>query len=86
MQDGKYKMRLFEFSDDDLDAGYYSQSDDQFNILKIKNIRSPHITLKHLNRLKKMRAAKDLENLIRADTLELMYSVPNEAPGGPGGL
>jgi hypothetical protein len=81
-------MRLFEFdSEDDLDAGYYTPSDDQFNILTIKNTRSPHLTLRHLNRLKKMRAAKELENLIRADTLELMYSVPDESAGGPpGGL
>lgn len=47
--------------------------------------RKPVITLLNLNKLKKMRAAKDLEMLMRSDFLEIMYAVPDE-DGGGGGL
>jgi len=46
--------------------------------------RKPRITLAHLNRLKKMRAAKDLETLMRQDLMQLMYSAPDEQAGGMG--
>ena len=40
----------------------------------------------HLNKLKKMRAAKDLENLMRGDFLEIIYGAPSEeqVEGGAG--
>lgn len=46
--------------------------------------RKPTITLMSLNKLKKMRAAKDLENLMRADFLEIIYGSASEEaqPGG----
>jgi hypothetical protein len=31
-----------------------------------------------------MRAAKDLENLIRADFMQTIYGTPEESQGGPG--
>jgi len=51
-----------------------------------KDSRKPTITLFHLNKLKKMRAAKDLENLMRGDFLEIIYGAPSEeqAEGGGG--
>jgi hypothetical protein len=47
--------------------------------------RKPTITLKELNKLKKMRAAKDLEELMRGDFLEIIYGAAGEeaAAGGP---
>jgi hypothetical protein len=67
----------------DLDAGYYDPADDKYNQIRLDDTRQPRVTLKHLNRLKKMRAARQLENLVRRDTLEIMYSQPDEgaAPG-----
>lgn len=48
--------------------------------------RKPKITLAHLNRLKKMRAAKDLQELMRGDFMEIIYgSVSEPGAEGPGG-
>lgn len=74
-------MRLYEFDMDTI--GSYSASNDKLNQTHLNAITKPRLTLKHLNRLKKMRASEDLENLIRSDTLELMYS--QEAMNGGGG-
>ena len=48
--------------------------------------RKPTITLVSLNKLKKMRAAKDLENLMRGDFLEIIYASGAEEGAGGGGL
>lgn len=67
----------------DLDANYTTASDDRYDQQQLTDTRKPHITLRHLNKLKKMRAARDLENLVRRDTMELLYGVPSEeAPPG----
>lgn len=44
--------------------------------------RKPTITLVNLHKLKKMRAAKDLENLMRGDFLEIIYGASGEQTGG----
>ena len=62
---------------------------DQDKIMQrdVKDSRKPTITLFHLNRLKKMRAAKDLENLMRGDFMEIIYGIPSEEQaGGEGGI
>lgn len=46
--------------------------------------RKPTITLFSLNKLKKMRAAKDLENLMRGDFLEIIYGSTGEEQAGGG--
>jgi len=56
---------------------------DNFSTYHMKDNRKPRFTLRHLNKLKKMRAAQDLENHIRSDTLEIMYSSPPEQEQGP---
>ena len=81
-------MRLYEFDDN---AGYYSPEKDNYSVQKLHDTRSPKITLKHLNQLKKMRNAETLENLVRNDLLDIMYGTPPEEIGaggmiGPGGF
>jgi hypothetical protein len=67
----------------DIDAGYSDPSNDKFSQQHLKDTRKPHLTLAHLNKLKKQRAAKDLENLMRGDVLQLIYGAPaEEAAGG----
>jgi hypothetical protein len=69
------KMRADEF-----DAGYYTPSDDKFNQAHLHDTRRPRLTLIQLNKLKKMRAAKDLEDLVHADHLEIQYAPMEEGP------
>lgn len=68
----------------EIDATYYSPEDDRFAIQSIDDTRKPRLTLQHLNRLKKMRAARNLENLVRRDILGLLYGAPAEGGGMPG--
>ena len=81
MQNKVYVMRADEF-----DAQYYDPSQDRFQQAKVSDTRKPRLTLKHLNKLKKMRAAQDLENHMRTDTLEIIYGAPEEEGAPLGGL
>ena len=47
---------------------------------KIGDTRIPKLTLKHLNKLRKIRELKTLEKLNMAKQLELIYAAPSEEP------
>lgn len=67
----------------EIDMEYKDLEQDKLGQAHIKDTRKPRLTLFHLNKLKKMRAAQDLENHMRTDTLEIIYGTPEEpAPGG----
>jgi hypothetical protein len=74
-------MKIYE-----VDATYYTPEDDRYSQLQLDDTRRPRITLAHLNKLKKMRAARQLENLVRRDVLELIYGSPEEGGGQMPGL
>ena len=74
-------MKIFE-----VEAAYYTPQDDKYSQLQLDDTRRPRITLAHLNKLKKMRAARQLENLVRRDVLGLLYGAPEEPEGGMPGL
>jgi hypothetical protein len=68
---------------DELEPIYRNDEDDMIMQRHAHDSRKPTITLLSLNKLKKMRAAKDLENLMRGDFMEIIYgSTGEEAPGG----
>ena len=70
----------------EIDMGYQDVGKDQFTQAQIYDTRKPRMSLRNLNKLKKMRAAQDLENHMRMDTLEIIYGTPEEeAAGGLGG-
>jgi hypothetical protein len=77
-------MKLFELDQQDFETGYYDPTEDKVNIRLPTDTRKPLLTLKHLNRLKKMRAVQKLENLKRQDLLKIMYGLPKEESGGGG--
>lgn len=64
---------------DEFDPEYYDPSQDKFQQAQVKDTRKPRLTIRHLNKLKKMRAAQDLENHMRTDTLEIIYGTQEEA-------
>jgi len=74
-------MKLFELEDNDVLTGYYDPAEDELNIRHTTDTRKPLLTLRHINRLKKMRALKKLEDLKRQDLLGVLYA-PAEAPAG----
>jgi len=69
---------------DDFDAGYRDVSKDKQDQANVSDTRKSRMTLRNLNKLKKMRAAQDLENAMRMDTLEIIYGASAEeaVPGG----
>lgn len=70
----------------EIEMGYQDVGRDVQQQAHFHDTRKPRMTLKNLNRLKKMRAAHDLENHMRMDTLEIIYGSPEEgAEGGLGG-
>lgn len=80
-------MKLLEFiSQDEMATGYYDPSQDELNRRSLNDTRKPKLTLRALNRLKKMRAMKQLEALKREDILTIMYGeTPDQGGmGGPG--
>jgi hypothetical protein len=68
---------------DEIEGAYYSPEDDKFSQAKLHDTRRPRLTLVQLNKLKKMRAAKALEDLVHADHLEIQYAPPAEEGGAP---
>lgn len=66
-------MRANEFQ-----GGYSDPKQDGFDRAHLHDTRRVRLTLVHLNKLKKMRAAKDLEDLVHADQLEMQYAPPPE--------
>ena len=67
---------------DEIEGAYYSPQDDKFTPAHLHDTRRARLTLFQLNKLKKMRAAKALEDLVHADNLEIQYAPPEE--GAPG--
>lgn len=67
---------------DDFDPKFLDPNADMIQQRKSYDSRKPKITLASLHKLKKMRAAKDLENLMRGDFLEIIYGAPEEEAGG----
>lgn len=78
-------MKLIEFAEQDLATGFYDPAEDKINQRHLGDTRKPKLTLRHLNRLKKMRALKQLEALKREDVLTIMYGATDDQGGGFGG-
>ena len=71
----------------EIDPTYRNNNNDKVMQRQRHDSRKPTITLDHLNKLKKMRAAKDLEELMRGDFLEIIYGgTGEEAQAGGMGI
>jgi hypothetical protein len=87
-------MKLFELAQDDVwnDAanGHYDPNADKINNRSLGDTRKEKLTLRKINKLKKMRALDRMENLKREDLLAVMYGEPagdpNAMGGGMGGM
>ncbi len=81
-------MRLYEFIEQkDIDTSRYDPAQDKLGVAQLSDVRKKKLTLRDLNRLKRMRASKKLEDEQREDLLGIIYGQPDEtAMGGPPGF
>jgi len=62
--------------DEGEEASRYSPEDDSITGIDIEDTRKPKLTLKMLNRLKKIRSTKNLEMTKKQELLGIMYGNP----------
>lgn len=79
-------MRLDELAKEDIVTGYYDPASDRIDKRTIGDTRKPILTLRKLNRLKKIRALHSLEDVKRQDLLGVMYGSNDAGGGGFGGF
>jgi len=79
-------MRLLELASEDAATAIYDPAEDRLNRRSLSDTRKPKLTLRQVNRLKKIRALRRLEDLKRQDLLGLIYAVPDEGGGAGGGV
>lgn len=48
--------------------------------------RKPTLTLRHLNKMKKFKAMREIDNMRRSESMTLMYGAPADDMGGGGGM
>lgn len=73
-------IELFEVEQRDI--GRYDPEKDELSRFNLDQTRRPKITLRHLNRLKKIRATKKLEQLQKESLLQVMYGASTEEEEG----
>lgn len=66
------------FEDDSDDYGYYDASEDTYNKMDSQKVRQQKLTLRMLNRLKRIRKTRKLEQTLKREVLGAMYGVPKE--------
>jgi hypothetical protein len=59
--------------DQEQDSGFYNPDDDAINKHDLDDTRKPVLTLKMVNRLKKIRSTKNLEMAKKQELLGIMY-------------
>ena len=68
---------LQEIAEDVLNESYWAE-DDKMNQADMSQTRRPRLTLRHLNKLRKITELKKLENEAHAEFVRTMYSEPEE--------
>ena len=72
------KAREFIVEFEEQDIGYYNPEDDDLSRAHFSDTRKPVLTLKELNRLKRIRVTRKIDNAKKQDLLDVMYSVDDE--------
>jgi hypothetical protein len=78
------KAKDFLVELDAADIGRYNPEEDKLSRFHYSDKRKPVVTFRDLNRLKKIRATRKIEELQTGDLLSVMYSQPegDESSGG----
>lgn len=66
---------------DEFDSLYFQEYRSK-GVKSLSDTRKPKLTLKHLNKLKKIQAVRKLDYIKRQSLLSVMYGAPSEDDGG----
>jgi len=77
-------MRYGEFSEQPLQEAFIDPNEDRLHKADPDDTRKPKLTLRQINKLKKIRATNDLENAKKDSILGVMYGIPED--DGEGGF
>jgi len=69
-------QRVPDQEDQDNSNGRYEASEDEITHQDIGDTRKPKLTLRMINRLKKIRSTKNLEMAKKQELLGIMYGIP----------
>jgi hypothetical protein len=69
-------------SDGTEETGFYDATKDDFNSHSTNDTRKPKLTLKMINRLKKIRSTKNLEMTKKQNLLGIMYGLGSAEEDG----
>ncbi len=74
----KESVKLRE-TEESVEDGHYAPEEDSFSQADLGDTRKPKLTLRMVNRLKKIRATKALELARKDELLSVMYAVKPES-------
>lgn len=77
-------MKVFDIINEEETNNVYNPAGDHRNQRNLDDTRKPKLTLKHLNKLRKMRELKKVDMKDRREGWETMYGAPSEdaSPAG----
>jgi len=81
-KDNDIHKSLQEIAEEVLAESYFPE-DDEGNQHEYDDTRRPKLTLRHLNKLRKIQELKKLEGEAHAEFVKQMYGTPPEEGGGP---
>lgn len=68
-----------EDTQEDGDTGFYNPEEDEYDQAELGDTRKPKLTLRMVNRLKKIRATKAIEMAKKDELMGVMYAVKPES-------
>lgn len=80
-KDNDIHKSLEQIAEEVLNENYFPE-DDEGNKAEYDDTRRPRLTLRHLNKLRKIQELKKLEGEAHAEFVKKMYGTPPEDAGG----
>lgn len=62
---------------------YYEPEEDQYSKAELDDTRRPRLTLRHLNKLRKVRELRKMEQATHKEFVKTMYGASSEEGGEP---
>jgi hypothetical protein len=64
----------------------YDMEDDEYMKAELSDTRRPRLTIRHLNKLRKLKDARTMQDQERSGFVKKMYGAASTGDGGDGGM